>query len=230
MLSDQPTQNQILSALPQAVREELTEAAVPFALPAGDTIAAAGAPLPSVLFPTSGVIAGVGTLAGGHEVQVASIGSEGMIGVSQMLGLSTVTVWMVVQVPASGYAIPHDRVARLFDTSPDFRRAVLAHCGRLLVDLAQSAVCNRFHSHRERLARWLAVTAAKAMKPSLELTHDFIARMVGGPRHAVTSALQELSDGGVIHHHRGQIEILDHGRLMREACECAGHATRTTSG
>jgi len=44
--------------------------------------------------------------------------------------------------------------------------------------------------------------------------------MVGGPRHAVTVALNELRLRGAIAHLRGRIEVLERSVLIAQACEC----------
>ena len=80
--------------------------------------------------------------------------------------------------------------------------------------------CSRVHSHRQRLARWLLLTMDKAQQSSLHVTHDVLAQMVGGPRHAVTVALSELRARGAIAHLRGRVDICDRELLVRQACEC----------
>jgi len=54
----------------------------------------------------------------------------------------------------------------------------------------------------------------------LPLTHEVIATMLGGPRHAVSIVLHELRDTGAIEYQRGRIRILDAARLGAHACEC----------
>jgi CRP-like cAMP-binding protein len=83
-----------------------------------------------------------------------------------------------------------------------------------------TAACYRVHSHRQRLARWLLMTADKAGLQSLSATHETLAQMVGGPRHAVTRALNELRAKGVIAHLRGRVDIIRQSGLVTEACEC----------
>jgi len=71
-----------------------------------------------------------------------------------------------------------------------------------------------------RLARWLLMMTDKADERSLPVTHDVLAQMVGGPRHAVTVALNELRAKGAIAHLRGRLEILNRSLLIAHACEC----------
>jgi CRP-like cAMP-binding protein len=76
------------------------------------------------------------------------------------------------------------------------------------------------HSHRERLAKWLLIATDKAQQRSLPVTHDALAQMVGGPRHAVTVALNQLRTKGAIAYRRGRVDVLKRSVLVEEACEC----------
>jgi CRP-like cAMP-binding protein len=87
-------------------------------------------------------------------------------------------------------------------------------------ELRTAAACNRVHSHRQRLARWLLVITDKATQQSLPITHEALAQLVGGPRHAVTVALNELRAKGAIGHLRGRVDILERSLLLAQACEC----------
>jgi hypothetical protein len=52
--------------------------------------------------------------------------------------------------------------------------------------------------------------------------------MVGGPRHAVTVALNQLRRKGAIAHRRGRIDVLRRLVLVEEACECYTTTASTT--
>src|SRR5919109_167440 len=86
--------------------------------------------------------------------------------------------------------------------------------------LAQSALCNRFHTSEQRLARWLLLTAERAETNRLELTHEFVAQMVGAPRSAVTESASTLRRKRIIDYRRGVLTIRSRKRLHQFACEC----------
>ena len=73
-----------------------------------------------------------------------------------------------------------------------------------------------------RLAKWLLTTRELAEADELDLTHEFIAVMLGVRRAGVTEALGQLRARGLIGHSRGRINILDAEGLGRESCECYG--------
>jgi len=64
------------------------------------------------------------------------------------------------------------------------------------------------------------LTAERAGTDRLELTHEFVAQMVGAPRSAVTQAAAVLRNRGVIDYERGLIIIRSPKRLRKAACEC----------
>ena len=97
---------------------------------------------------------------------------------------------------------------------------MLAHIGRHLIEVASLVACSRVHSHRQRLARWILMMTDKADEQSIPMTHDVLAQVVGGQRHAVTAALNELRAKGAVAHLRGRVEILDRSVLIAQACEC----------
>jgi CRP-like cAMP-binding protein len=98
----------------------------------------------------------------------------------------------------------------------------MAYVGGRMGELTTSAGCNRVHSHRQRLARWLLIATDKAQLRSLPVTHEALAQMVGGPRHAVTIALNELRTRNAIAYLRGRVDVLNRTALVAEACECYG--------
>jgi CRP-like cAMP-binding protein len=72
----------------------------------------------------------------------------------------------------------------------------------------------------QRLSRWLLLTADRAESDRLELTHEFLAQMVGAPRTAVTQAAATLRRQRIIDYERGVIHIRNRKRLHKSACEC----------
>ena len=64
---------------------------------------------------------------------------------------------------------------------------------------------------------------------TLPLTHESLSELLGCRRASVTDALSLLQTAGVIHCARSHINILDHGRLAEQACECYGALKRRTT-
>jgi hypothetical protein len=80
---------------------------------------------------------------------------------------------------------------------------------------------DHFPSGAPRLSRWLFLTSERAHSDRFELTHEFVAEMVGGPRTAISQAAATLRRLGVIDYERGVMIIRNRTQLHRMACECA---------
>jgi CRP-like cAMP-binding protein len=221
-LTRQGEGNQILAALPPEERAIVRSHARLIHIPAGESLIGPSEPISAVFLPERGVITYVNALSTGQSAAVAMVGREGVVGAAVVLRVSRTMpwVWALVQVDASGYSVPADTFVTLFHQMRPLRELALQHFGRLFVDISRSAVCNRFHSLRQRLAWWLIELSRKSGQSSLLLTHDAVAQIVGGPRHAVTTALGELRALGAIEHLRGHLTVVDEGRLRMYACDC----------
>jgi CRP-like cAMP-binding protein len=94
----------------------------------------------------------------------------------------------------------------------------LQHLQLAAVQSSQCALCNRLHSVEERLSRWLLMIHDRAQGDHLELTHEFIANMLGTLRSGVTVAACTLRKTGLISlitYTRGCITVLDRENLLR---------------
>jgi CRP-like cAMP-binding protein len=212
--------NHLLRQLPAIVCKSLLDEAEYITLPVGHAFARVGDPITNGYFPDEGLLSLISEMTTGHHVAIATVGVEGMLGIGAVLGLNQHSCSPVTLVTSHGYVVPAQRLLGIFNDSEDLRQIALAYVGRRLTELATTAACHRVHTLRQRLARWLLVATDKVQQRSLPITHDALAQMVGGPRHAVTVALQQLRRQGAIVHRRGHIDVLRSSALIREACEC----------
>jgi CRP-like cAMP-binding protein len=219
-MSPTESTNAILSGLNESELGALISAAEDVAVERAELIAEAGEAAPYVYFPTAGVLSLVGTTSLGATVELAVIGSEGVAAVSSILGPNHLPFRVVAQVPGRAVRIPTDIVSRGVLECGDLHQRVLDYTHELIAQVAQSAICNRFHNAKQRLARWLLMTADRADTKELPLTHEFISYMVGGPRSAVTEAAAELREAGAIDYRRALIVIRHRDKLRAHACEC----------
>jgi CRP-like cAMP-binding protein len=212
--------NLLLSILPQdelAVLEpELEHVALPFE----QVLQEWEQPLSHLWFPCTGVGSILSLMADGASVEVATVGREGMVGVSVVLGASRLAHTVFVQVPGEGFRIPVERYAQLQRRLPVFERVLLRYAAALVTQIAQGSACNRLHDIEARCARWLLMTHDRVEGDSFRLTHEFLGQMLGVTRPTVTIAAGTLQRAGLISYVRGQVSILDRPRLEQAACEC----------
>ena len=214
------TANEILTGLDPKEFATLAPVIQDVELPHGAVIAEAGQPADYVYFPTEGVLSLVGTTLGGATVEVAVVGNEGVASISAVLGQHWLPFRVVVQIPGRALRVPTDVVAAMMRDCGQLHERLIEYTHYMIAQVAQSAVCNRFHNARQRLARWLLMTADRAGSRALPLTHEFISYMVGGPRSAVSEAASELRDSGAIDYRRGLITVQNAARLRELSCEC----------
>jgi CRP-like cAMP-binding protein len=186
----------------------------------GAVLAEAGQTAVYLYFPVSAVIALVGVTESGASVEVALVGREGVASVLAALGRQRLHFRMVTQMEGTAWRVATDVVTRQIHQCRELHERLLLYSHELIGQVAQSAICNRFHTARQRLARWLLMTADRVESIELPLTHEFISNMVGGPRSAVTEAAAALRESGAIDYSRGHITIRSVAKLRQQACEC----------
>lgn len=215
-----PPGNQLLLGLNSRELGLIRPHLVEVHLEALSVIAEAGQPAEYVYFPVGGVLSLVGATEAGATVEVAIVGREGVASVSALLGRNRVPFRIVTQVAGTALRAPTGVMAKQLRECGEFHERLLAYSESVIFQVGQSAICNRFHNAKQRLARWLLMTIDRAGVRELPLTHEFISYMVGGPRSAVTEAAAALRDAGAIDYRRGMLTIQSLPRLQKEACEC----------
>ena len=212
--------NQLLDRLNAHEQALLRPYMVEVTLEVGSVVTEAGQDTEFVYFPTEGVLSLVGATKSGATVEVAIVGREGVASVSAILGRTRLPFRIVTQVAGKAWRVPTAIVVKNLKECGELHERLLTYSETVIYQISQSAICNRFHNARQRLARWLLMTVDRAGTRDLPLTHEFISFMVGGPRSAVTEAAADLRDSGAISYRRGLLTVCDVTRLEQEACEC----------
>jgi CRP-like cAMP-binding protein len=100
------------------------------------------------------------------------------------------------------------------------RRLLLRYTQALITQMAQTAVCNRYHTVDQQLCRWLLLSLDRLYSNELHMTQELIANMLGVRREGVTEAAGRLQTAKLIHYSRGRIKVLDRPKLEERVCEC----------
>ena len=211
---------QKLAASDAAVYARLYEDLQPVALQRGANLGVSRSDADWSYFMDSGVLSLVAATTSGQSVEIAIVGREGVAGVADALGHRPLPFRLVVQLPGLAYRTPKRLLREHILSCSALHELLMDYSQALMHQLVQSAVCNRFHTSVERLARWLLLTAERAEMNQFELTHEFAAQMVGAPRSAVTQAAATLRARGMIDYRRGVLTIRNERKLRTAACEC----------
>lgn len=185
-----------------------------------------GGPVEMVHFPSSAGLSVVAVMADGAEVECATVGYEGAVGVLPALSGATSTSRAYVQLPGSGISVSaaalRDRAAR----SPALLELLLRSAQTLIAQEEQSVACNALHDVEARLSRWLLICHDRLNTPVMPITQEYLAIMLGLQRTTVSAAAGVLRGEGLIRYTRGQLEILDRDALKARSCECYGAVLR----
>ncbi|HLL14419.1 MAG TPA: Crp/Fnr family transcriptional regulator [Pyrinomonadaceae bacterium] len=215
-----PTRNRILNALPPEEFERLSAYLEPVELMLGEVLYRPNEPITHVYFPNVGTVSIVCQLEDGKSVEAGMVGNEGMFGVCVFLGSVTSPLQAVVQLPGNALRMRADVLRAEFKRGEHLQDLLLRYTQAFIIQIAQTAACNRIHPIDGRLARWLLMCQDRAASGELQLTHEFIAVMLGTRRAGVSEAAAKLQDEGIIRYRRGHVSILNRHGMEGKSCEC----------
>ena len=215
-----PTANHVLAALPVAEYLRLAPHLEPVELPLGRSVYEPGDRMSHVFFPTSGIVARLYASSNGASTETALKGNEGVVGISTFLGGGGTTCHAVVIGAGHAYRLHKLVLQREFERGGELQHLLLRYVQSLLTQIAQNAVCNRYHSVQRQLCRWLLLSLDRSSSNELHMTQELIATMLGVRREGVTEAAGSLKDAGLVQLRRGSITVLDRPGLEQRVCEC----------
>ena len=218
--SPAPAHNQLLAALPAEQFEQLHAALEWVPMRLGDLIYEPGVPMQHAYFPTTAIVSLHCVMASGAAVETASVGHEGVVGLSLFLGGDTMTSAAVVQAGGYGFRLGRYAVAHEMARAGGLRQLLLRYTQTQLTQSMQLALCNRHHSVEQQLCRWLLATLDRLPSTECETTQELIARLLGVCRESIADAAGRLQQAGYIRYRRGHISVIDRAGLERNACEC----------
>ncbi len=215
-----PRGNALLEEMTSRRRSALSRLLTPAMLSLGDVLYEADSSIRYIYFPVDCLVSLLVPQTNRRPLEVAMVGSEGMVGVPLALGMRTSLVQAVVQASGRAWRMTaqdfHEELPRQSALRKDIDRYIHA----LIAQLTQSAACNAFHPVEARCARWLLMARDRMQVDEFELTQESLARMLGVRRVGITVAAGNLQREGAIRYSRGRILILDPQLLAAAACEC----------
>jgi CRP-like cAMP-binding protein len=216
-----PLKNRLLGALPPELYAQVVKDLRMTKVVLGAGLIEHGATVKHVYFPNGGVYSVTNQMRDGEQVEVATVGTEGMLGVGVFLGDLLGTGRSMQQVPNG--MLPTMTVAhfqRYTATAGPFRDAVARYAQANLLQVMQCTACNALHTIEQRCCRWLLQTHDRVDNDEFQLKHEFLAIMLGTTRPSVTVVIGSLQRAGLITSKYGRIRILDRKRLEETSCEC----------
>jgi CRP-like cAMP-binding protein len=173
-----------------------------------------------VYFPNRGMVSQVVVTKDGRTVEVGVVGKEGYVGAGLAVGMSRSPVREIIQVAGDGFRMKGNALQRILMSAPQLQLILNRHAGLQGMQVSQTAACNRLHDIQQRLSRWLLMTQDRVGAALLQITHDFIATMMGTDRSTVSVAASVMQKEGILDYVRGAVKIVNRRKLERSACEC----------
>ena len=220
-----PSANKLLAALPPADYLRIFPSLRIIPIKFKQVLQKQGEKVTDVYFPASCVCSIVNVMRDGRMVEVATVGNEGMIGLTAFLGGEFPPGETFVQVPVPGGESQVMSVAAFrqeLDRHGPFHDLMNRYAQALTAMIMQSTACNGLHSVEERCARWLLMTHDRVERDDFQLTQEFLAIMLGVRRPSVTIVMGRLHEAGVIDYGRRMTRITNRRGLEALSCECYG--------
>ena len=217
-----PPGNRLLDSLPVADQDELASDLEAHRLELKELLLEPGKPIEHVYFPINAVASILSLVDDTPGVETATVGNEGVLGLSVWWGITSTQPKDLsqCQVPGDALLMEADRFAYWVSQGGAFADIIHRYTQAFVSQVSQQVACNSLHTLEERAARWMLLTGDRVDSDEFPLTQEFLAQMLGARRPSVTLVEGTLQQAGFIRSRRGRIRITDRRGLEGAACEC----------
>ena len=215
-----PVGNRILAGLSRKEYARIAPDLQHVTLPPGQVLYEPGSTMQWAYFLGTAIVSILSQAEDGTSIEVSLVGSEGVIGIPIVLRSLALPYRIVVQGAGTAWRMKADVLRKEFDRCGPLHKLLLHYVHTLIVHLSQSSACNRFHTTRQRLCRWLLSSQDLSGSNELRSTQEFLSQMLGVNRGSANQAAGSLQKAGLIRYRRGRITILNRSGLETGACEC----------
>ncbi|TMK58120.1 MAG: Crp/Fnr family transcriptional regulator [Actinobacteria bacterium] len=214
--------NRLLDALPEDEYQRLAGKIERRTMSLKHVLHGAGARITEVHFPVDAVVSVLTQMDDGPSVEIATVGNEGLVGLTVSLGGDTMNPRerAVVQVGGDVFSMEAGAFREEMARGGALTSLIQRYTQAFLSQVTQQVACNGLHSVEQRCARWLLLTHDRVGVDEFPMTHEFLAQMLGVRRASVTVTVGVFQRAGFIELRRGRLTITDREGLEETACEC----------
>ncbi len=214
--------NEILARLGEAKLREMLSSLQRVYLPRGAVLEVPRQAVSRVYFPLDCVLSLIVVGRDGTRIETGLIGKEGLSGFGLVEGDGHTPYELVNQIEGFTLSMQASAFVPLLDATPVLEMLARRFSRALSVQVSHTALANGRFNVQARLARWLLMIHDRIPKDTFDLTHDYLAIMLGVRRPSVTDALHILEGKKGIRSTRSSIRILDREILKSLAGEAYG--------
>ena len=215
-----PIQNNLLGALPMADLKRLIPHLELVPMTIGESYSESGGKLQNVYFPTTAIVSLINVMENGSVSEIASVGNEGMLGISLFVEGNPTPCMSYVRSPGYGYKMAAKLLMNEFNRAGVLERLLLRYTHALITQTSHTAICNLQHSIEQRVCRWLLVSLDRMPSTKLVISQELVPSMFGAGREVVMDALRKLQQDGLIENRLGHITVKNRQELEERVCEC----------
>lgn len=213
--------NRLLDSLSQESYERFASELELVSLPQGEILHLPDEIIQDVYFPLSCLLSITTTMRDGTTAETGVVGNRELLGINAFMGgRETTQTEYIVEIAGEALKMSAERLRQEFHTNQEVQEVLLRYTQAFIAQISQTTACNRLHVLEKRFARWILEAQDRIDRSQVNLTHEFIAEMLGVRRAGVTQAAQKFQEQGLIQYSRGKIKILDQPGLEAAACEC----------
>ena len=218
---DARPKNRLLAGLPKSDWRRLTPHLRTIPVSAKYVFYRANDPIYDIYFLNGGVASMTMAMRTGDVVELATVGDEGLLGISALWGAERSAGDAFMQITdTSAEALPIPIFRREIQRRGGLFDACQRYSQAFMLLMMQSIACTATHSVQQRCCRWLLMTHDRTHVDEFRLSHEFLAMMLGASRPTVTVVAGTLQKAGLIKYRHGRITVLNREGLERGACEC----------
>lgn len=176
----------------------------------GQVLARAGESAAHAYFIESGVASVVKTDRTGRRTEIFLIGPDSFSGSPIVMADGRWPYDTSVPVDQmDAVAVEADRLRDWMAESSPLRAVLMRAVHLQTIQIAEAMVSAAWQPLNARLARWLLMYRDRMRSDRLDVTHAFMALMVGAQRTRITAGLHELESEGAIVASRGRVVVRD---------------------
>ena len=180
-------------------------------------IAKPGERLEYVYFLESGIGTVMAVAPDGRTTEAGMFGREGFVPSSTIIGDDVVPYLIGVNVSGTAYRLSISAMREAMLKSPTLQIPFISYLHVFACQVAYTSLANAKFTLEERLARWLLMCHDRIQANEMEITHNYIALLVGVRRPGITTALHVLEGEQLIRSTRGVVTIRNRKGLEARA-------------
>ena len=213
------SENLVLSQLADSELMALERILEPLLLPYDFELAHLGMPVSHYYFLENGIASMVATSSEGRKAEIGVLGRDGMSPPGLTIDAERCLFEVKMQIPGHGRRVEAGALAGFLAERPVVRRLLSRFLHTFFAQVANTALSNAVHKIDVRLAKWILMCDDRLEGQEIEITHEYMATMLGVRRSSVTEALHVLEGRHLIYSTRGLVIIRNRASLEAFAAD-----------